>query len=202
MKLKPDAPEAVVPAVDLGIRSAPPRRIVVSDSSLAVEAMIDPEGVMWGTAAIEVVVVDRRTMSVAALDLSAAPNLLPLPHCWHLMVESGVPFEELATERLTTDDEDEVMESDVEPGLNTDIAISLRDGLTARSLLDPLAPLTVDGAKIERFGCGAKIPQRWPLLDDGVLMVGVGDGVTGRNAVLNTNPMTIDIKANLEKRFE
>lgn len=159
---------------------------------------MEGEGVMWETAAIEVVVVDRRTTSVAALGLSAAPNLLPLPHCWHLLVESGVLFKELETERLTADDEDEVMESDVEPGLNTDIAISLREGLTGWSLLDPWAPLTLDGAKIERFGCGAKIPQSWPLLDDGVLVVGVGDGVMGRNTVLNTNPMTIDTKANLE----
>lgn len=118
------------------------------------------------------------------------------------MVEPSVPFKELTTERLTADDEDEVMESDVEPGLNTDIAISLRDGLTARLLLDPWALLTLDEAKIERFGCGAKIPQRWPLLDDGMIVVGVGDGVMGRNTVLNTNPMTIDIKANLEKNFE
>ena len=46
LKLKPVAPEAVVLAVDLGTRSAPPRRIVVSDSLLAVEAMMDAEGVI------------------------------------------------------------------------------------------------------------------------------------------------------------
>jgi len=41
------------------------------------------------------------------------------------------------------------------------------------------------------------MPQSWPLPEDGVLTVGVGEGVGGLKAVLIAKPMMSDIKANL-----
>ena len=73
----------------------------------------------------------------------------------------------------------------VMPGLKTDNAMSLR------------GTVLEEEATTERFGKGQNIPQ---LLDEGVLIVGVGGGVEGRNAVLKAKPMIIDITANLTKR--
>jgi hypothetical protein len=70
-------------------------------------------------------------------------------------------------------------------GLKTDKAMSLRGTVLGEE------------ASTERFGRGQNIPQ---LLDEGVLTVGVGVGVEGRNAVLKAKPMIIDIRANLTKK--
>ena len=72
----------------------------------------------------------------------------------------------------------------VMPGLKTDKAMSLR------------GTVLEEDATTERFGRG-NMPQ---LLDEGVLTVGVGAGVEGRNAVLKAKPMIIDIRANLTKK--
>jgi len=77
----------------------------------------------------------------------------------------------------------DVTDRAVMPGLRMDKAISLR------------GTALVEGGTMERFGRGTNIPQR-PLLDEGVLTVGVGAGVEGRNAVLKAKPIIIDIRAN------
>lgn len=66
-------------------------------------------------------------------------------------------------------------------GLKTDKAMSLRGAVLA------------EGETVERFGGVANIPQ---LLDEGVLIVGVGGGAEGRNAVLKAKPIMIVIRAN------
>lgn len=63
----------------------------------------------------------------------------------------------------------DVTDKDVLPGLNTERAMSLREGVALRLL--PLEPLLdcwfpVSGARIERLGCGEKKFQIWPVLGD------------------------------------
>lgn len=101
-----------------------------------------------------------------------------------LVISATALEEELATLRAM-EVGGGVTDRAVMSGLKTDIAISLR------------GTVLEEEATTERFGRGQNIPQ---LLDEGVLTVGVGAGVEGRNAVLKAKPMIIDIRANLTKR--
>ena len=130
-------------------------------------------------------------MSVDALGLSEA-----YLHCTHLvwlilglglmLVTSATTLEEELAILRAMEVGGDVIDRAVMPGLKMDKDMSLR------------GTALVEAGTMERFGRGANIPQR-PLLDEGVLTVGVGAGVEGRNAVLKAKPIIIDIRANLTK---
>jgi hypothetical protein len=112
-----------------------------------------------------------------------------------VVVISATELDEELARLRPLDDAGTVMDKAVLPGLKTERAMSLRDGLLP---LTPLFCSAVDGVRIERLGWGAKKPQPCALLDGGPLTVGVGAGVEDRNDVLNAKPIIMDINANLE----
>ena len=126
------------------------------------------------------------TISVEALGLSEVDlQNLHLRLLSMVLVTSATALEEeLATLRAIEVGGGETDRA-VKSGLKTDKAMSLR------------GTVLEEEETTERFGKGQNIPQ---LLDEGVLTVGVGAGVEGRNAVLKAKPMIIDIRANLTKK--